>query len=236
MKKDKTMKIDSKKKDMVRLYINITNSCNANCEFCFMYSDSSKKTYMSFDKLKEIIDSHSKDFELQLEGGEPLMHPDLYLFMEYARSTGRLKKIIINTNGILLDEHLERLVAFHKYYSISISLKISINYWLYKLDSTIFEKGRDIYLATEYIDRFEVLFNVRLRHEDEKIVELLKENQIYDYSNVFYLQRYGRFENEMDYELPVIVQNIGDWFIYSCDGVCFDKDLIKRSKHEKELN
>ena len=230
------MKIDSEKKAMVRLYINITNSCNANCEFCFMWSDSSKKTLMAFYKFKEIIDSHAKDFELQLEGGEPLMHPDLYLFMEYARSTKRLKKIIITTNGILLGEHLERLVAFHKYYKVPISLKIGINYWLYKLDSLIFEKGRDIYLATEYIDGFEVLFNVRLRHKDEKIVELLKENKIYDYANIFNLQRYGKFENEMAYELPVIVQNIGDWFIYSCDGVCFDKDLVKRSTHEKELN
>ena len=34
---------------------------------------------------------------------------------------------------------------------------------------------------------------------------------------------------------PVIVQNIDDWFIYACDGKCFNKDLIARSNYEKEL-
>ena len=31
---------------MIRLYVCLTNSCNANCEFCCMWSSSNKKTYM----------------------------------------------------------------------------------------------------------------------------------------------------------------------------------------------
>ena len=30
-------------------------------------------------------------------------------------------------------------------------------------------------------------------------------------------------------------QNIDDWFLYSSDGICFEKDLVKRSEHEREL-
>ena len=101
---------------MNRLYFNLTNKCNEKCEFCCMYSEPHKNTFLNFDTYKEIIDSKKEDFELQLEGGEPLLHKDLYLFMEYARSTNRCKKIIILTNGILLDKHLTRLVDFHQYY------------------------------------------------------------------------------------------------------------------------
>ena len=194
--------------DKIRLYINITNNCNANCEFCCMWSDSSKHTFMDFDTFKKIIDEKKEKFELQLEGGEPLLHKDMYLFMEYAKSTGRCVKIIILTNGILLDKHLKRLVEFHKNYQIPILIKISANYWLYKMDPLSLDKLKDYYLATKYIDGIEIKLNVRLRHEDEKT----------------------------EYDKPVIVQNIDDWFIYACDGTCFNKDLIARSNYEKELS
>lgn len=223
------------KKDKIRQYINITNNCNANCEFCCMWSDSSKHTFMNFDTFKKIIDSKDKHFELQLEGGEPLLHEDMYLFMEYARSTKRCDKIIILTNGILLDKHLKRLVNFYKEYQIPIDIKISINYWLYNMDNKILEKVLDYYSSIEFIDGVNIILNVRLRHEDEWLRELIKDYHLENISNIFYLQSYGKLENNKEYDKPVIVQNIGDWFIYACDGTCFNKDLIARSNYERSL-
>lgn len=220
---------------MIRQYINLTNKCNANCEFCCMWSDSNKNRFLSFEEFKKIIDSKNDDFELQLEGGEPLMHEDLYLFMEYAKSTKRCKKIIILTNGILLKNHLNRLVNFHKYYGINIQIKLSINYWLYNMDKSSIDKAKDYHLATEFIDGVEIKLNVRLRHEDNWLKDLIKEKNLTDISNIFYLQSYGKFENKTEYEKPIIVQNIDDWFIYACDGKRFMKDLIARSNYEKEL-
>lgn len=220
---------------MIRKYINITNNCNANCEFCCMWSDSSKKTFMGFDTFKDIIDSDKEDFELQLEGGEPLLHKDLYLFMEYARSTNRCKKIIILTNGILLNVHLNRLVDFNKNYKIPILIKMSVNYWLYNMDNLLLDKALDYHLSTEFIDGVDIKLNVRLRHEDEWLRELISKYKLENISNIFYLQSYGKYEDETEYEKPVIVQNIDDWFIYACDGKCFDKDLIARSNYEKDL-
>ena len=200
-----------------------------------MWSDSNKHRFMTFDEFKKIIDSKEDDFELQLEGGEPLLHNNLYLFMEYARSTNRCKKIIILTNGILLNKHLERLVLFHKYYKIPMVIKVSINYWLYNMDNEIIDKARNYYLATEFIDGFDILLNVRLRHDDNFIKEEIEKQNLNDISNIFYLQSYGKFENELEYDKPVIVENIDNWFIYACDGKCFFKDLIARSNYEKVL-
>ena len=200
-----------------------------------MWSDSSKHTFMNFDTFKQIIDSKDKHFELQLEGGEPLLHEDMYLFMEYARSTKRCDKIIILTNGILLDKHLKRLVNFYKEYQIPIDIKISINYWLYNIDNKILEKALDYYSSIEFIDGINIILNVRLRHEDEWLRELIKDYHLENISNIFYLQSYGKLENNKEYDKPVIVQNIDDWFIYACDGKCFNKDLIARSNYERML-
>lgn len=117
-----------------RLYINITNRCNTECPFCCMYSGKTGFSDMGFETYREIINDCNKEFELQLEGGEPLLHPDLYLFLEYARSTGRCRKILILTNGLLLSEHIRRLVLFCEVYKIPLELKISINYWLIRED------------------------------------------------------------------------------------------------------
>jgi len=219
----------------IRQYINITNNCNANCEFCCMFSDSSKKTFMDFETFKKIIDDKKEPFELQLEGGEPLLHKDLFLFMEYAKSTKRCLKIIILTNGFLLDKHLKKLVEFKNDYGIPILIKISINYWLYNLDNNCLKKAKDFYYATEFIKDFDIILNVRLRHEDEWLKDLIKKENLEKISNIFYLQSYGKFAKETSYEKPVIVENIDNWFIYACDGTCFYKELIKRSNYEKDL-
>lgn len=219
---------------MIRLYINLTNKCNSDCPFCCMYSGKEKNTFMDFNVFKYIIDGKDDDFELQLEGGEPLLHPFMFLFMWYAHSTGRCKKIIILTNGKLISDYLEEIISFMDRARIQIEIKMSINYWLYSENPHIFKQARDLHCATEFADGISVKFNVRMRHRDEWIIDLLKENKIYKQSNVFYLQSYGRMTGT-DYEKPVIVQNIDDWFVYSCDGKCFGKDLIARSEYEKGL-
>ena len=219
---------------MIRLYINLTNKCNSECPFCCMYSGKYKNTFIDFNDFKQIVDSHGEDFELQLEGGEPLLHPFMLLFMWYAHSTGRCKKIIILTNGKLISDYLEEIISFMDRARIQIEIKMSINYWLYSENPHIFKQARDLHCATEFVDGISVKFNARMRHGDEWIVDRLKEYKIYDQSNVFYLQSYGRMTGT-DYEKPVIVQNIDDWFVYSCDGKCFGKDLIARSEYEKGL-
>lgn len=64
-------------------------------------------------------------------------------------------------------------------------------------------------------------------------MDLVEEAGLKEISNIFYLQSYGKYENEKGYSKPVIVQNIDDWFIYACDGTCFGKDLVARSDYEK---
>jgi organic radical activating enzyme len=198
-----------------------------------MYSGPNKKTFMTFDVFKEIVDSKQDDFELQLEGGEPLLNPLLQLFIWYAWSTKRCKKIIITTNGKLLLDNLQSLVSLAGQIKTPIHVKMSINYCLLRDDPGLCKKARDIYLATEFLDFFSVSFNVRLRNEDNNVLEEIRKYKIEKQCSIYKLQRYGRLSNRSEYEKPIIVQNIDDWFLYSCDGKCFGKDLVTRSDHER---
>ena len=156
-----------------RLYINITNHCNTDCPFCCMYSGRDKNSFMDFDTFKGIIDECDGEFELQLEGGEPLTHKALFLFMEYAVSTGRCKKILILSNGILMKKFLKRIVEFANWNRILVELKLSINYWLIEQVDSFLEDMNQISFATEDLEFVNVVFNVRKRKDvDEGIDEL----------------------------------------------------------------
>lgn len=221
--------------DGTRLYINITNACNTNCPFCCMYSGTDKNRYMNFSTYKDIIDSTSGKIEVQLEGGEPLLHNDLFLFIEYAISTKRCDKIIILSNGILLEKYLKRLVDISTWNNIKIEFKVSINYWLLKENPDHLATMNKLIFATHYIDTIDFKFNVRKRkHEDNNIEELLKKYKLYDYSNIYYLQSYGKLTNSNEYDKPIIVQNIQNWKIFASDGKCFEQDLIARSEYENK--
>lgn len=219
-----------------RLYINITNQCNTDCPFCCMYSGTKNNLYMDFETYKRVIDECQMDFELQLEGGEPLLHPGLYLFLEYAASKGYCQKIIILTNGIRLDIHLKRLVDFSVYHKVNFECKISINYWLIKEHKDHIQKIKRYLFDVVYIPGIVLTCNVRLRKEDEALKKEIEEDkQLRDASNIYYLQSYGRLSDSNEYAKPVIVQNIEEWSVYAVDGTDFKTDLTGRSSHEQEL-
>lgn len=220
--------------DGTRLYINITNACNTDCPFCCMYSGTDKGRFMSFDTYKGIIDSTDGRIEVQLEGGEPLLHDDLFLFIEYAVSTHKCNKIIILTNGLLLEKYLKRMIDISTWNNVKIEFKVSVNYWIMKENKDHLALLNKLIFATHYIDTIDFKLNVRKRkHGDEELEELLRSYGLLEYSNIFYLQSYGKLTDAAEYDKPVIVQNIQNWKVYASDGKCFEQNLIARSEHEK---
>lgn len=200
-----------------------------------MNSTKTKNTFLSFDRFKEVIDSRDNEFELQLEGGEPFLHPNLFLFLEYARYTNKCSRIIISTNGILLDKFINKLVEFSTSSKIKMLIKHSINFHLESLNPNIYKKCRNFYTATEFVDNFDIRFNVRVKDENDPIIDKLKEFKIYEQSDIYQFQSYGRYLNNDKYNKPVIVQNIDEWFIFASDGRYFNQDLVARSIYEGSL-
>ena len=87
------------------LKFEITEHCNLNCTFCHQ-EFGKKKTFKSdfpLDDYKNIIDSAKREKQIKyirVTGGEPLLHPHIKDFLQYAAQAGFCT--ILNTNATLL--------------------------------------------------------------------------------------------------------------------------------------
>lgn len=85
----------------------ITNDCNLNCPICFTYNRPDRKYFMSVEETRQIIGQiveKSGGVQLiNLTGGEPTLHPDLFAVLDACRSEG-IGRITMNTNGIRIAE------------------------------------------------------------------------------------------------------------------------------------
>lgn len=102
----------------------INNTCNCKCEMCSIWKDKNKKTVKFEDAKKALIKLRKNNFGiLQITGGEPLLNPDIFRIIGYAKKLGFT--IFLVTNGTLIDETVAKKlseigvdnvgVSFHHY-------------------------------------------------------------------------------------------------------------------------
>lgn len=104
-----------------KIYIEITNACNLNCPFCI--KNKRKINYITLDNYKYIINkikNYTKEIYLHILG-EPLLHPNINEFIEYANNNNIL--VNITTNGYLIkninSDNIHRLnISLHSYNEI----------------------------------------------------------------------------------------------------------------------
>lgn len=109
-----------------KIYLEITNNCNLNCDFCI--KNKRKKEYMKksdFINILNKIKNHTNYLYFHLLG-EPLMHPKINEFIDIASKDF---KINITSNGYLIDriknnKNIRQLnISLHSYndkYNISL--------------------------------------------------------------------------------------------------------------------
>lgn len=141
---------------MHTLDINITNSCNYKCEFCYTNpkakGDIKKETFkkiLEFAKLRRVK-------YLSFCGGEPLLNKNFKELVEKSKKAGY--KLILRTNGIFFDKYIDL---------------ISDNFeWVcFSLDGT--EQANDkMRMAKNKITSFQK-FNIPINN----IIELRKKNK-----------------------------------------------------------
>lgn len=99
-----------------KIYLEITNACNLNCDFCI--KNSRKITNITIDNYKYIINkikNNTKEIYLHVLG-EPLIHKDINYLIDYATKEGLL--VNITTNGYLIDKIKDN----HNIHRLNISL------------------------------------------------------------------------------------------------------------------
>ena len=103
-----------------KVYVEISNLCNLSCAFC--PGTKRKKKAMTEDEFAALLPKLRPytDFLYFHLMGEPLCHPKLGRFLELAHQAGF--KVILTTNGTLLHEHQELLLASGGLHKVNISL------------------------------------------------------------------------------------------------------------------
>lgn len=107
-------------------HIRLHEACNLACAFCYAQHNN-RLSQLSVAQFKEIL-SHIQQLKgermhtlvLYLSGGEPLLHPDFPVMLEYAAA--RADRINILTNGILLGQHIDQIRSLSRRVCVQISL------------------------------------------------------------------------------------------------------------------
>lgn len=192
------------RKRFKKIYLEITNVCNLNCDFC--PKTIRKSEFMSFDLFKKIILETKylcEEFTLHLMG-EPLLHPNFSDIINFAQKEG--VKINLTTNGTLIEnkflllinpairrvnfsihglksnysdadqiKHLKKIIEFTKFAQKEREDLIVI-YRLWNIDN---DSNKSV------LETIEKEFDVNLVEETKKISAKIKNNAFIHFDNSF---------------------------------------------------
>jgi len=106
----------------IRFWIESTNVCNLKCPMCPNDSiEPEKKGFMNFDLFKRIIDEiseFSQDIYLH-HRGEPLLHPEIFEMIKYAKNKGLHSKLHTNATRLTEEKSINLLESGLDFVSFS---------------------------------------------------------------------------------------------------------------------
>jgi hypothetical protein len=220
-----------------RLYFALTNHCNRSCPWCSTCSTPSGSTYMTLEQYRACFPREGQ-FQVQLEGGEPTIHPLFWQFVEIARDCPSCTHLVLCTNGVVLPRQPDRLRDWISRLGSPLTVKLSINHHLLDSDPGLIDLAvmlRDLF--TDLGGERLLVLNVRLRrgceNDDSRVKQLVEAAGLLPIANIFFLQRYGFAAGETDWDLPAPV-----WYAFTLvnpDGQTYGTDLIARSEGMRRL-
>lgn len=226
-----------------RLYINLTNKCNRECPFCCAFSKSSNNTFLSFNQFQSIINYYNnlnEPYEVELEGGEPLLHPQFTDMVEFLEQQRLLQTLTIISNGVLIDKYIDFLYTARQ--KKKIVMKFSVNYYLLEQDSNLLlqlERRIEKYPIT---DNWLMCLSVRYRTPkklDEPWLLRLNAGKLAQYPRNCYAIEYVGRAKENKFSGSAVTGEMATAncvpIIYSCDGICFEHNFEARRQYEHTI-
>jgi hypothetical protein len=220
-----------------RVYVALTNSCNRACPWCSTCSSPLGNTWLTVERFQASLPTEGP-FEVQLEGGEPTIHPQFWQFVRVARADPRCTRLVLCTNGVVVPRGRAELGSWIARLGTPITLKLSLNHHLLDHDSGLIDLAASLRhlfanLATDHL----FVLNVRLRRgweqDDLRVRQAIEGAGLLAVANIFYLQRYGLASEEEGWEPPAPVSD--RFTLVNPDGQIFGPDLIARSEAMRVL-
>lgn len=213
-----------------RVYIALTNACNRACPWCSTHSGPERGTYIDDAAFAAALPP-AGDFELQLEGGEPTLHPRLFELVALAEATGRCRRYVLCTNGVRLPRAPAALRRWLTRWPRPLTIKISVNHHLLERDPKHLE-GITALAAACHAQAIDCVINLRRRpaapDRDAWVRDAVDAAGLLPLTNDFWLQRYGMASDDQSLEAPYLA---GTGFtLVNPDGSLHGTDLIARSE------
>ena len=142
--------LNQKQQDYINLTISIIDACTQHCDYCY---NKFKRTnnILDLNELLEYLTKSPQKLQLDILGGEPTLHPDLYEFCKKAALLPNIYKISIYTNCSANIDFYSKLLLIQKVFII-----FSIHsYQFFKQHINFFNK---IYLLSSNIE-YRFMFN-----------------------------------------------------------------------------
>jgi organic radical activating enzyme len=223
-----------------RIYVATTNHCNRSCPWCSTCSSPSGSTWISVADYLASFPS-TGNFEVQLEGGEPTVHPEFFELVRLARAQPRCVRLVVVTNGVVVPRSRADLRAWLLQLGAPLSIKLSINHHLLARDRELLTLAADMRDVMRELsghgDDRELVLNVRLRPDapgqDEWVTDTVREAGLLELANVFHLQAYGFASTRAGWEAPFLVGS--NFTLVTPDGRTHGPDLIARSEAMRVL-
>ena len=108
MKDKKTVSFS---KSSTNIFFHILTSCNLRCRHCYINKKQHGKNILSLETINAWLDAFaekSSAANVIFLGGEPTLHPDLFLAVKHAKKNG-YKSVTIDTNGYLFNGILSKI-------------------------------------------------------------------------------------------------------------------------------
>ena len=91
----------------LQFQVDLTRHCNMKCKYCGNFSPLAEKEFLDLDEYRADLSRLSELFQgeakrIILQGGEPLLHPEVNAILQMTREYFPMGDILIITNGILL--------------------------------------------------------------------------------------------------------------------------------------
>ena len=98
--------------------VEITDRCNLSCPTCYAGSSPTYGRHRTLEEVRQMLDTvvtNEKEPDVvQISGGEPTLHPQLFEILDYAKSLP-IRHLMLNTNGIMIAKDqafAKRLAAY----------------------------------------------------------------------------------------------------------------------------
>lgn len=177
------------------LHIEPTNACNFKCKFCSDHDDALykklglKRGFMERHVFEKVIDD-CKKFPKKIKRiclhhrGEPLLHPEILDFIQYAKEANVADELVMFTNGALLTEEYATKLANTGLDIIQISV-----------EGVSDEKYREVTGCginyDSFLKKIEYLYHKKLpstvihaKIVDSGLTDIEKEKFYHDFSNI----------------------------------------------------